>query len=395
MTHLVMMPLLAFLSFIPQKQTAHKLDMAKANAWAKSVETTVTAGNPSVLNDTLDVDGLIRRVGLCIAPELRKEMGDKGWDEFTQGLRESLNEANTGTRIVEAATPENPATFTFLRMKPYRGRTTALFRHVMGDGLNYYLFFLEENDQGHIVYTDMYVYLAGETTSSSVCRMTSLILNQQLGVLDKLMGKEKERLEAFTKILDIIRLNGEGHFQKALDVYNGLPSEVQDEKVVQIARYTSASSLDEKTFTEVSMDILKRFEHDPSLYLLLIDGFTVSEKYEDALRCIDGLDKDLGGDSFLDTYRVPFYSALGQYDKALEASRRLIKDEALVIDGYAAMLDTYINKKDYEKVFDVVEEAKTKAEIVFNLDLLKGDPSYNDFFASEAYKKHKAAQTAE
>lgn len=392
MSHLVILPVLAVISFLPQNPSAHPINKEKALAWAKSVETTITAGDPSVLNSTLSGDGLIRRVGLCISPELRKQMDEDGWSEFSMGIRESLSKANFGSRIARVTTQNGEGYFSFLRLMPYRGRTIALFRLHKDDGLNYYKFFLEEDKNGDIVFSDMYVYLAGETTSKSVCRMASLDLNQKLGLFDKLVGKERERMTGFQKVLELMSLSRGGQFQKVIELYNSLPKSVQDDKIVQIFRYTSAMNLDPKTYHEVSVDILNRFESDPSLYLLLLDGFVNTEKYEDALRCLQGLEKDLGGDPYLDSFRGQIYRKMGQYDKAVEASRRLLKDPTFALDAYATLVDTYVTKGDYPKAIEILKEAKAEAEIEFNLSSLADDPEYSGLIKSEVYKEYMATQ---
>jgi len=323
-----------------------------------------------------------------IKPSLRKT-SSKDYTEFMSGLSESMGKAQFGKRIVDSSADET-SQFTFLRLKNDKNRVTAVYRHNLGDGLNYYRFYLKVSN-GNIVFDDLFVYLAGETTTSTLGRMANMALSQ-FGVLDKIMGKERALVEAYAKTSKMTDLINQGKFAEGYKIYQELPAELQNEKAIQVQRYTAASNINETVFKEVCADLVTRYADEGSMNLLLIDGLFLTQEWAMLMRILDGLEASVGGDPFINTYRTTVLLAQEKHDEALALADKMMSEEITRMDAYATKIDVYIAKQQYAKVLETVEAAR-EHDISFDLELLREDPTYQPLLNSDVYKKWHESQT--
>ena len=95
----------------------------------------------------------------------------------------------------------------------------------------------------------------------------------------------------------------EQQYQAALDVYAALPESLQKEKSILIERTNVAKHLRGKPYDDAIRDYLKAFPNEPNLNLLMIDAYQEHRLFDRELTCIDGLDRTVGGDPYLDVLR--------------------------------------------------------------------------------------------
>ena len=364
----------------------------EAQAWGLTVEGEINNGNPATLNAGLSADGLLDRIFQNFSEELQSKIKPADWQGFKSGARESLNALGFGSRLLDNGGGESM--FNLLRVRTEEGRQTALFRYVLDDGVNYYVFYLTRDDKGGIVYDDVYVFLTGERISATVGRLAMRGIAAQVGLLDRLMGKDKREADVLEKIGRMAGLNKQGDYADVLKLYDELPKEYQEMKGVVIQRYRAAVNIDLDTFKRVCDDALRLFGNDESMNLLLIDGLEVNGQFDKMLACIDALDKSLGGDPYLNTKRTSALLGKGDFAGALALGKTMVADEITRLDGYSTQLDAYNYLKQYADIPPLLKNALAD-DIAYDMELLRGEPAYEGFLASEPYQTYKAELDAQ
>ena len=113
-----------------------------------------------------------------------------------------------------------------------------------------------------------------------------------------------------------------GEYQEALDVYRSLPEHLQKEKLVLITRIQAARRLKGKPYDEAVIAYRKTFPNEPNLDLIMIYAYHEHKLFDKVLASIDGLDRTVGGDPFLDVLRADAYFEKGDLAAAKHCARK-------------------------------------------------------------------------
>ena len=319
------------------------IDTTRYDYIGQRIDSTIYMGNSTYLNTLFDKEYLIQKV--------TKQSDDKFVKEFNEGFTRGLNESfNLGDRIVQDVGDYGSYDFVKSRVNS-KGEHHLLFRLYSEEGLNYHDYQLQKVD-GEIKIVDVYIFTTGEYLSKTFSDLYNATLSQKPNILDKFL--KKTLLDDLVKINTIKAYIGKGNYQEAFKLYKSISSEGKKQKSIKLIGVILSSNVSEEAYGKLIKEYEALFPNDPSLYLVSIDGYILSERYNRALKQIKLLDRAVGGDSFLNYLRTNIYYADNNMEKALETIETFMKDFPGFFDGYDVALTLYIESGKSKKAVDIL-----------------------------------------
>ena len=231
--------------------------------------------------------------------------------------------------------------------------TIFLFRLYSSDeGLNYHDYKLRNID-GEVKIIDVYIFTTGEYLSETFSNLYDATISQKPNIVDKFL--KKTLVDDLLKIADIRSSMASGDYEQAYKVFNSLSSEGKKQKMFKLMGVLIAGQLDEETYAKEIKEFEALFPNDPSLYLVSIDGYILSEKYNRALMQTNLLDRTLGGDSFLNYMRANIYYVKQDFTNSTKYIETFMKDYPHMIDGYDVALTLYIEGGKPKKAIEILD----------------------------------------
>lgn len=347
-----------FVCAIATSQT-QEIDPVILDNLGRSIDSALYAGNGAYLNDLFEKSYMINQV--------ITKSDDSYIKEFNKGFEESLSTSfDLGGRIIREV--GNSGSYDFVKSRANsKGEYHLLFRlYGEQEGLNYHDFKIQRVDGSYVI-LDVYVYTVGEYLSETMKSLYTIALSDRPGILDKLLKRSIQ--DDFLKIKEIKLLVMSGDYEKANNTYKKLSSEILKQKSIQLTGIQIASNIDEKTWGEHIKRYKASFPNDPSLYLVSIDGYILSQEYEKALSTVDKLDSALEGDSFLNMLRANIHYMLKDLDKAIELIEVMMDDYPYSIDAFDTALTLYVEHGKYDKAIEVLNIMNETFEL--DMDVLK------------------------
>lgn len=270
-----------------------------------SLGVTVSNGDMNFVNARFNVKRLLDKV--LQAPEGNDEIKD-----FNTGFSGSILKSNIYGNILLNSINQG---FYFDFINAYidsQGSYHVVFRLFSPDeGLNYHDLLLEEGEKGYEI-IDLYPYISGEYLSKTFKRlyMSALVdlLNSDWKVGNNELGVEQ--------LVTLKKLKDEGKYQEAYELFHQLPKDVQENKLFQLYYVMVSGKLSDKIYEDAITKYKKLFPKDPSLNLVLIDGYVIKKQYKKALDAIDNLEAIVQGDEMLDFIRGNVSIQMGKFDIA-------------------------------------------------------------------------------
>lgn len=340
--------------------------------WARKVERTISAGDPSFLDGTLDMRAVWETAtdGLNFSRADRKTF----MDSVMKG-----DVAELGKNICEALNGEG--SYKFLRLVKDRGRLVARFRMYSGQGMNYHDYLLASDTKGQVVAVDLYIYSLGENLSQTFHRVASVAAAE-----GKTAGGGKGGLvEGSRRAKAMARHFREGKAEEALQDYDSLPAALKQEKSVMLLRVTAAGQVSDDLYASALEEYQQRFPDDASADLVSIKLLFLKGKFDEVHKALDRLEAQVGADAALDRWRANCWMSMDDLPKAREAALRAVREEPDFQDAYWTLVTVALKQKDFPEVARVltVLEKELKAQ----LPDLQETPIYADFLKSDEYAK--------
>jgi tetratricopeptide (TPR) repeat protein len=263
-----------------------------------------------------------------------------------------------------------------------------MFRLISGDGVNYHDLLLERGEALRIV--DIFVHSNGEWISQ-------LVRRGFLPVAARFGGggtsSDTQYLDNVQNILTMIEHYRGGRYEQALAVFDALPEELKKNRNILMQRFAVAVKAGGELYDAAMVDLKTAFPDDPSLGLVLIDYHFNRGEYDTAIAIIDRLDRDVGGDPYLDFFRANVLYVAGRLEEAKQAARRAIEAEPTLEDPYWTLVTISLDEREF------TETARLLTEIENELGLVLGDlggvPEYREFVESDAYPEWSRRYEAE
>lgn len=280
--------------------------------------------------------------------------------------------------------------FDFLRSRVNeKGEYLLLFRASASNGVNYYDYHIGEK-KGSVKILDIYNYFEGEYYSDSYSKATRMdSYNRKL--LDSVY--EIGWWENYLSLRNLKRsLNTSYRFGSLLKRYNGLPDRVLKQRHARLIGIQLAYRVNELEFEKATAAYEALFPNDPSLYLVSMDGLFKFKQYDRVLETINKLDKALGGDTFLDSYRANIYYFKEDFETALKYANKMRQNYPLYFNSHMIRISVLVSLKKYS---EVINSLKTLYAI-FDLDKQKlnrvMEATYPELIKTKEYQNFLKSQ---
>jgi len=333
---------------------------AEAEVVGKAFAKHLAPCNTTELDNIIDVELILAR---SVANRSIRSSEVKGIARGLGGL---------GARLcAELQDPEMTATF--LRTLTVEGAPRPLIRLVFSAGVNYYQLELDKRPDNKIVVGDIYLYLAGEKMSETLG-----------SALDMLMKTSSS--SAVTTVTQVKTHMRAGEWKEALALQQTLPVAMRASKPMMLNEVLITSELTDKEYVEAMDKYAKAYPNDPSLALIQIDRTLLRKDYTGALKVVETLDKDLGGDPYLELFRVDAYLGLNKFDEALAAGKRGVTAEPTLEVLWWALLTAQAKAEKYGDALATLEALATKFKIDVGPESLASDERFVKLGESKEYK---------
>lgn len=326
-----------------------------------AIDSTIFNKNAEYLNSIFSVEALLNKITVQSEDTYVKEFNTG----FTQGFKEKF-------KLGEVLIRDLGETGEYTFLKSYVSEENEhhlLFRLYSEEGLNYhdYTVTLVNNEPK---LTEMYIYLSGEDFSKTL----KGIYQNALISTQKEIDKELDQISAVSDLLKLAKVKNlyvGGKNKEALKLYNTLSNEAKIKKVFMLTKIQISSNIGIEEYHKAIDEFKNIFPDDESLQLVLIDGYFLKEEYDNCLATINELDKNLGGDDFLDLFRANTYYAKRDLLNAKIAISRLIENYPNFIDGYLTAISVYIENDEFKEAIPIIDQMCEIFEISY-VELEKG-----------------------
>ena len=345
--------------------------------FAGKIEATINAGDPSFLDKAIDMNALMNQTlkGLRVTKQMMS------------GFRAGLGNFKFGTMVV-ARSIQNGGSYKFLRLRNTNGETRAIFRLLQNadGGVNYHELVLTLPREGGPSVMDMYIHLGGEYMSDTLRRaFLPAIAEKNKGFLARLTGRQGDYIKSLPKMQAMQQLARQGKMAEALAILKALPASLQTDKNILMQRVVYAAEVDEAEYAAALEAMRKAYPKDPCLDLLCLDALILKKKYAETIRAADRIDRNIGGDPYLDVFRSNVYYTEKKLGKARQCAEKAIAAEPTLTDGHFTLITICLDQKDYPKVAEIL--TVLEKDLGVELTDLTEVPVYADFVKSDEYKK--------
>jgi len=342
-------------------------------AFATDLRDSLQAGDPSVLDGRVDLDRLLQRATRDL-PASQALL-----DELTRDVRE--NGLKLGGALL--GSKDETLRVRLLRVELHQGAPRALLRLLSSGGLNYYAYELARDDQGRVVITDIYLYMAGELFSESLRRVYLMSALERAEQPDtKLARREPGLMDNMPRFQRIHRLLDAERYQEAVDELSRLPPSVLADKSLQLIRLKALMQLGGARYQRALRAYEKAFPGDAVMDLLALDDSRLDDKPEEMMRVLDRLDSKVG-DPYLHYLRA---QVKFQQSDPVAAKRFLlaaIQGDPTLYEPYLELFSLAIGEGDYAQAILVLEGLERGARV----DVTNIDVSDAGFLASPEYRE--------
>src|SRR5262249_43369337 len=141
--------------------------------------------------------------------------------------------------------------------------------------------------------------------------------------------------------------------------YESLPESLKKDKTVMLNRLRASQAASDDVYQEALEDYTRLFPGDPSIDLQSIDANLLKKKYDDAIACVDRLDRAVGGDGFLDSIRSNIKLTQGDLEAAKTFIEKAIAANPENIDFYWQRVGISLKENNFDntlKYLNAVEE---------------------------------------
>lgn len=290
----------------PQQQ----LTSQEAISFAKEMEMAIKKGEGSFLDKAFDKNEFVKRMDL---PETEYGKG------FAKGVVQKIT---IGTQIANELSDHD--SFEFIKHYVKNSRHHLVFRlYITKDGsLNYHDYeLIKINNRCRVA--DLYVYMTGETLTETMRNMYVSLYTGSDGAQE---AGESEKIADLGKIKDIRKLINSGKVDEAKKMYDDLPDYIKQTKTVSVLHVLLASGLTLEEYNKAINDFKERFPNEPSIPLMMIDGYYLQKDYTSMLAAINSLDSQISKDPLLDYHRYLSYELLEDTTNSMLCLRRLVKN---------------------------------------------------------------------
>lgn len=354
--------------------------MEEATELAQQIEAAMAVGDDSVMNKTVDWNLVCSRsiAGIDAPKDMQIE--------YRTGLLKGITDKGGLPKQVAQQVLQG-GSYRLMDVRQKDGEIRALFRLLLPEaGVNYHDLLLVRDNGGRARVGDIYVFLSAEDLSTTFRRFyVAMLAENDRSLLEKLSGKTAElanHMDEFQAMGTRIRT---GQFREALDIYESLPEVLKTEKAVLILRYQAAVGVGSAETIQAVREFKKHYPDDACIDFLSIDLHASTGDFDQALECVDQVEKSVGDDPYLNVLRASCLVAAKRYEAAKQAANAAVEAEPDLIQAYWTLVTISLETKDFEEVTRLLDRIAANFEIEF-YDLTQV-PEYAEYVKSPEYEK--------
>lgn len=275
-----------------------------------------------------------------LAESISKKQKKKLGSSFIKGVSTALSNASMGQQIMSSI--KDNGSYEMVKHYEKDSKQHLIYRLYADGSLNYHDFELGRS-KGKVYIADMFIYVSGEELSETIADLAE-------NFSDNNMAGEKD----FTALRKMKQLLTEGKHKQAKDIYDRLPTDLKDQRSLQIMHILICSGLDEEIYMGAIDKFIKLFPDEPYMFLMMIDACMMKKDYTGAIRYIDKTDSVINKDPFLDYYRGLLYKAKGDEVNATMHFETVSKNMPHFADGILALIEQYLEDGKTDKAKETI-----------------------------------------
>ncbi len=358
-------------------------------AFTQRFSDVIASGDFDAASDVFDWNTLTKRAleGVNLPPQERASI--------MRGLLQSLRKRSSLIANIHHQVAEG-GSYQLMKIHEIEGQPRALFRLLgVSGGVNHHDVVLAKSMDGRCRAIDMYIYVSGEFTSTTMKRtLLRLLADQHRSLIGRLTGQDRLLVKHAADLQNMAAAL-QTNPRESLRIFHTLPLELQCDKSTLLARFTAAQTVgDEQEYLQTLADFRRVYPQDACIELLSIDYFIARREYEKALQAVDSANHAVGGDSMFDVMKANVLSEFNRLDEARALALAAIDTEPTLFPAWLALVKVDLKAKDYEQTLEHLKEIDEQFEIEWN-DLSQ-EPDYAEFAASPQYQQwldYRAADT--
>lgn len=356
-----------------------EISKQEIQSWANDFELAAVEGDRDKMNTLISWELLVNDAMQSLT------FGKDKNDTIKAGVIKGLTSPGSYSDVL-AETVSSGGSTKLIRFHKKEGKQFALFRTLSDLGINYQDYQLTKKDN-QVVAEDVYIFITGDKLSQTL-RVNLLPISKQLSKnwFQKISSSDKQFIENFDAWKLFLEQSENGDYDNGMATYERLPDSMKKQKIVLIGLYTLCSQAEQdEQLVEIVDDFNRIYPNDAAIDLLSIDALIVQEKYNDAIKAVNRLDKAVGTDPYLDDLRASILLMHGKTKEAFETSKKCIQSLPDLLDPHWTYISIVLEMKDFSKVYNGLNHIEKNFEMEFE-DLRTLD-IYSDFCRSPEGKK--------
>jgi hypothetical protein len=299
------------------------LTQEEITTFTKKLESSVEKREAAFLNQVIDVDVFIRKMGVKGSMKSAIKSAMDTWRNFGDNVVNSIS---------------SKATYELVRQYEKDGQPHILMRLYDDGSMNYHdMELIRVNNECKVA--DIYIYTSGENLSKT-------IFNLYVGIS---VSMDKDDKSWMNNVQHIRTLINRQDFEGAKKLYDEIPVILKTNKMVQILNIQIAAGLSEEDYAAALTQYKTLSPNEPNIHLLMMDAYALRKEYDKMLSSVNALDSLLGGDPLLDFHRSLAYTHLKEEDKAKVYLERLVNKYPGFEDGVLELMVHYLDDHEYDK----------------------------------------------
>lgn len=353
---------------------------SQAERWGNDFVTALAADDIAAANAMIDWDEIFdtatRDLG---APEPIR-------GQFIARARQSAARSGLVSQLARAE--QAGGDVSLVRCRADADECHAVLRVVRETGLNYYDARLLRRD-GVVRAADIDIYLAGQPVSATLRRYFLMAAAKQSPpVLQNLSGLDGELFRHADDLEALFTAADASDHAGVLDVVRGLSPALQRDKAILLVRTIAAAQVDQEDHARSIGELRAAFPDDPCLQLVAIDHHSLRREHEACLAAIDRLDRQVGGDPYLDVLRASACLGARDHAGAIRYVEKAIAAMPDLIQPYWIRVAIALDQQNHDDTATWLDTIAKR----FNVPVsgVEDVPEYAEFVKSPQHREWKA-----
>ena len=252
--------------------------------------------------------------------------------------------------------------YRLLRIHVVDGQVRCLFRLIAANGgVTYHDAVLSRSLDSRFVMEDIYLFSSGEMMSASIRRLVlSEVAEFNPAAIPELPYAQKVSLDHTEKIEQLSLASRNGKAAEAIAIYKSMPDELREQKAIVLV-YLKAASNDVREYMAAFQTYRRLFPNDAAVDLFSIAYFSAKRQYDEALRCIEKVDKAVGGDAYLTAQRALILTEAKRYKEAATTAEKAIEQEPDLAETYWSRITVAVKEKNHVDTLTWLKKVVEKA----------------------------------